>query len=83
MFIALDEFLVAGRSLMCADDNLKRPAALPDDVASCHAMLEEAFQALAERDKRIGELEEIMDHLIRQRQRRRAKRIDPDQLKLF
>ncbi len=68
---------------MCADDKLKRPAAFPKDVASCHAMLEGAFQALAERDKRIGELEDIMDRLIRQRYEKKSERLDPDQLKLF
>jgi len=68
---------------MCADDKLQRPTSFPDDVASCHAMLEGAFQALAERNRRIDELEEIMDRLLRQRTEKKSERLDPDQLKLF
>ena len=60
-----------------------RPTAFPPDVASCHAMLEGVLQSLAEREKRIGELETILDALIRERSGPKSERYDPDQLALF
>ncbi len=59
------------------------PTSFPQDIAACHAMLEGVFQSLAERDKRIGELEEIVDTLIRERYVRKSERYDPDQQALF
>ncbi len=55
----------------------------PQDIASCHAMLEGVLQSLAEREQRIGQLEEIIDTLIRERFGRKSERYDPDQLALF
>jgi transposase len=46
-------------------------------------MLEGVFQSLAEKDKRIGELEELAEALIRERLGRKSERYDPDQLALF
>jgi len=60
-----------------------RPTPFPQDIASCHAMLEAVLQSLAQREKRIGELEEIVDTLIRERSARKSERYDPDQLALF
>ena len=37
------------------------PTSFPQDVASCHAMLEGVFQSLAEKNQRIGQLEDIVD----------------------
>lgn len=48
-------------------DELTRPTSLPDDVAACHEMLEGLFRALAQREKRIEQLEESIDALVRQR----------------
>jgi hypothetical protein len=43
-----------------SSDNDARPTSLPQDIASCHAMLEGVFQSMAEKDKRIGELEDVV-----------------------
>lgn len=59
-------------------------ASLPDDVASCHEMLQGLAQTLQERDRRIAELEAAMDALIRQRYApKRERYVDPDQQLLF
>ena len=60
-----------------------RPTSFPQDIASCHAMLEGVFQSLAERENRIGELEKIVNTLIHERSARKSERYDPDQLALF
>lgn len=67
---------------MSADKDT-RPTSLPQDVASCHALLEGVFQTLAEKEKRIGELEGIVDQLIRERYGRKSERYDPNQIALF
>jgi transposase len=46
-------------------------------------MLEGILQSLAEKDQRIGELEEIVDTLIRQRYGPKSERYDPRQLALL
>ena len=57
---------------------------LPDDVASCHEMLQGLAQTLQERDRRIAQLEAAMDALIRQRYApKRERYVDPDQQLLF
>ena len=57
---------------------------LPDDVASCHEMLQGLARTLQERDQRIAELEAAMDALIRQRYApKRERYVDPDQQLLF
>ena len=56
---------------------------LPQDVASCHAMLESVLQSLQEKNHRIEELEKIVHRLIEERQRRSSERYSPDQLALF
>lgn len=63
--------------------HVARPASLPQDIASCHAMLEGVFQSLAEKEKRIGELEAFVEVLVRERYARKSERYDPDQLALF
>lgn len=60
-----------------------RPTSFPQDIASCHAMLAGMLQSLAEREKRIGQLEEILDTLIRERYGPKSERYDPNQLALF
>lgn len=67
---------------MSADQDA-RPASFPQDIASCHAMLEGVFQSLTEKEKRIGELEAFVEALIRERNGRKSERYDPDQLALF
>ena len=64
-------------------DKINRPASFPEDVASCHAMLEGVFHSLAERNERIDQLEQIVDQLLRQRSGPKSERYDPSQLKLF
>ena len=66
-----------------AADKDRRPTSLPQDVASCHAMLEGVLQSLSEKDKRISELEGIVDQLIRERYGRKSERYDPNQLAFF
>jgi len=57
---------------------------LPDDVASCHEMLQGLARTLQERDRRIAQLEAAMDALIRQRYApKRERYVDPDQQLLF
>ena len=68
---------------MSADDKVQRPASFPDDLASCHAMLEGVFDSLVERDKRSDQLEENVDQLSRERYGRKRERDDPEQQKLF
>ena len=67
---------------MCSKKDEHR-SPLPQDVASCHDMLEGVLQSLAEKDKRIEELEEIVDQLIRDRYGRKSERYDPNQQALF
>jgi transposase len=67
---------------MSADKDA-HPTSFPSDVAACHAMLEGILQSLAEKDQRIGELEEIVDTLIRQRYGPKSERYDPRQLALL
>jgi len=67
---------------MSADKDA-RPATLPPDVAACHAMLEGALASLAEKEQRIGQLEELVETLIRERYGRKSERYDPDQQVLF
>lgn len=67
---------------MSANDDTG-PASFPQDIASCHAMLDGVFRSLAEKDKRIGELEEFVKALIRERYTRKTERYDPSQLALF
>jgi transposase len=64
-------------------DKDTRPTSFPQDIASCHAMLEGVFQSLAEKDQRIGQLEEMVETLIRERYSRKSERYDPNQLALF
>ena len=64
-------------------DNDARPASFPQDIASCHAMLEGVFQSLVEKEKRIGELEDFVQALLDERSARKSERYDPDQLALF
>lgn len=57
---------------------------LPDDVASCHEMLQGLVRTLSERDRRIAQLEAAMTALIRQRYApKRERYVDPDQQLLF
>lgn len=64
-------------------DNDTRPDAFPQDIAACHAMLESVFQSLAEKNQRIGQLEELVETMIRERYERKSERYNPDQLVLF
>ncbi|MFN2110964.1 MAG: IS66 family transposase [Anaerolineae bacterium] len=68
--------------LMSSNDDA-RSIALPQDVASCHAMLESVLQSLQEKDQRINELEAIVHRLIDERLGRKSERYSPDQLALF
>ncbi len=57
---------------------------LPNDVGSCHDMIEGLLQTLAEREGRVHELESIVDQLIRERfGPKRERYVDPDQQQLF
>jgi len=57
---------------------------LPDDVASCHEMLQGLARTLQERDGRIAELEAAMAALIRERYApKRERYVDSDQQLLF
>ena len=60
-----------------------RPDSFPSDVASCHAMLEGVLQSLAEKDQRIGQLEELLEALLRERSGRKSERYAPNQIALF
>ena len=59
-----------------SSDNDARPTSFPQDIASCHAMLEGVFQSMAEKDKRIGELEDVVKALIEERYARISVRRD-------
>ncbi|NLS96381.1 MAG: hypothetical protein GXX96_29945 [Planctomycetaceae bacterium] len=57
---------------------------LPDDLGSCHEMLQDLARTLCERDRRIAELEAAMEALINQRYApKRERYADPDQRLLF
>ena len=60
-----------------------RPTSLPEDIASCHAMLAGAFESLAERERRIDQLEKIIHSLIRPSQQPKSERYVPEQQTLF
>ena len=60
-----------------SSDKDARPTSFPQDVASCHAMLEGVFQSLSEKEQRIGRLEVLVETLIRERYGRKSERYDP------
>ncbi len=67
---------------MPADSNAQ-PTSFPPDIAACHAMIQGMLETLAEREQRIGQLEQIVDTLIRERYGPKSERHAPDQLPLF
>ena len=64
---------------MSADKDA-RPDSFPADLASCHAMLAGVFQSLTEKDQRIGQLEELVEALIRERSGRKSERYAANQI---
>ena len=48
-------------------DNDTHPTSYPQDIASCHAMLEGVFQSMAEKDQRIQQLEGLVRALLHDR----------------
>jgi len=56
---------------------------LPDDIAMCHAIIQDLAATLKKREGRIESLEERMDKLLQERYGRKADRLNPDQLLLF
>ena len=64
-------------------DQDAHPTSFPQDIAACHAMLQGVFQSLAEKDKRIGQLEAIVEQLIHQQRGHKSERYDPRQFTLF
>jgi transposase len=73
---------LAQDAFMSADKDT-RPDSFPPDIASCHAMLEGVFQSLAEKEQRLGQLEELVETLIRERLGRKSERYAPNQIALF
>ena len=60
-----------------------KPGSVSGGKTTCHAMLESVFQSMAEKDQRIGQLEEMVSALIHNRYGRKSERYDPNQLSLF
>lgn len=58
-------------------------ARLPDDLATCHALLVQLLAELRKSDARVADLEHRMDLLLRRIYGRTSEKLDPAQLPLF
>lgn len=75
---------VHGGKLSMAAKQDTTSLSLPNDVASCHDLINDLLQTLGEREGRVQELESIVDQLIRERHGpKRERYVDPDQQLLF
>ena len=69
---------------MNTDVSLSLDAArLPEDLATCHALLLQLLAELQQRDARVADLEHRMDLLLRRLYGRTSEKLDPAQLALF
>lgn len=59
------------------------PARLPQDVATCHALIVQLLDGLRKQDARVKDLEHRMDLLLRRLYGRSSEKFDPAQLPLF
>jgi transposase len=59
------------------------PTLLPQDVATCHALIAQLVAELRTRDARVADLEHRMDLLLKRVYGRTSEKIDPAQLPLF
>jgi hypothetical protein len=68
---------------MCSQQDASS-LSLPDDVASCHELIQSLSRTLADRESHVQKLEAVIDQLIRERfGPKRERYVDPDQLQLF
>jgi transposase len=59
------------------------PAALPDDVALCHALIGQLSGTVSEQQRRLAQLEHQLALLLRAHCGPRSEKVDPAQLALF
>jgi transposase len=57
--------------------------ALPNNVTLCHELIRQQADSLEKAQRRIEQLEQAMDVLLRQRYGPRSERLDPNQMRLF
>jgi uncharacterized protein YecA (UPF0149 family) len=75
---AVEEVRLPPDAIMSADQNSRPTSPLPEDVASCHAMLKDLLPTLAEKEQRIEQLKELVGALIASNDSPRvARRNDP------
>ncbi len=58
-------------------------AALPNDVAACHALIAQQFSTMDDLQHKLTQLEHYVAQLVRARFGPRSERLDPNQLTLF
>ncbi len=58
-------------------------AALPNDVAACHALIAQQFSTIDDLQHKLTQLEHYVAQLVRARFGPRSERLDPNQLTLF
>lgn len=56
---------------------------LPDDLAQCHALIDELLSSLRQQELEKARLLARVEHLLRQMYGRSAEKVDPAQLLLF
>jgi transposase len=56
---------------------------LPNDLALCHELIRQQADSLREAQRRIEQLEQQVERLLRHQYGPRRERVDPDQLRLF
>ncbi len=58
-------------------------APLPDDLATCHELIRQQADTIREAQRRIKQLEHLVEQLLRRQYGPRSERLDPNQLRLF
>lgn len=65
------------------DDAADTLVSLPDDLASCHALIRELLAAIAKDQSLIGKLQQQLERLLRGKYGPKNEKLHPDQLLLF
>ena len=62
---------------------LREPATLPDDLAACHAMIQQLLEQLGNTNRKLTKMEHQLQQLLRRLYGRSSEKIDPRQMALF
>ena len=59
------------------------PKTLPETIEQCHAMMAEMAKELGAKDRRVKQLQHLVEQLLRSRYGPRRERVDENQMFLF